>query len=83
MLKKSPLAPKVFPSLPNIKGVRLATASCDIKTSKRDDVLLVNLDPGSTAAGVFTKSKLAAASVHWSKGVLKRGNPYKKVDFIR
>ena len=75
MLKKSPLAPKVFPSLPNIKGVRLATASCDIKTSKRDDVLLVNLDPGSTAAGVFTKSKLAAASVHWSKGVLKRGNP--------
>ena len=75
MLKKSPLAPKVFPSLPNIKGVRLATASCDIKTSKRDDVLLVNLDPGSTAAGVFTKSKLAAESVHWSKGVLKRGNP--------
>ena len=75
MLKKSPLAPKVFPSLPNIKGVRLATASCDIKTSKRDDVLLVNLEPGSTAAGVFTKSKLAAESVHWSKGVLKRGNP--------
>ena len=75
MLKKSPLAPKVFPSLPKIKGVKLATANCEIKTSKRDDVLLVNLDPGSTAAGVFTKSKLAAESVNWSKGVLKRGNP--------
>jgi len=49
--------------MPAIAGVKLATAAAGIKYADRTDVLLVLLDPGTTAAGVFTKSKCPSAPV--------------------
>ncbi|OSQ53285.1 bifunctional glutamate N-acetyltransferase/amino-acid acetyltransferase ArgJ [Marivita geojedonensis] len=59
----SPLAPKNFPELPVIKGVRFATAAAGVKYSGRTDVMLAVLDPGSRVAGAFTKSATRSANV--------------------
>ena len=59
----SPLAPAAFPTLPVIDGVRFATTAAGVKYEGRDDVMLALLAPGSTVAGVFTKSSTRAAPV--------------------
>lgn len=69
----SPLAPKTTPTLPAIEGVRLATAEAGIRYKNRTDVLMVTVDEGTTAAGVFTTSKCPSAPVDWCRDVLKSG----------
>src|SRR6516164_4147947 len=69
----SPLAPTVVPDMPAIAGVRLATAEAGIRYKNRTDVLLAVLDPGTTVAGVFTKSKCPSAPVEWCRSKLARG----------
>ena len=71
----SPLAPKNVPALPPIAGVRLATAAAGIRYAERTDVLLALLDPGTTAAGVFTRSKCPSAPVEWCRAKLKGATP--------
>ena len=62
--KVSPLAPKGgFPTLPVISGVRFSTIAAGVKYEGRDDVMLAALDPGTSVAGVFTKSATRAAPV--------------------
>ena len=61
----SPLAPERFPELPPIRGVRLATGETGIRYKSRPDVLLAVMDPGTTVAGCFTKSKSRSAPVDW------------------
>ena len=62
-LEKSPLAPPDFPCIPPIGGVRFSVASAGIKYVGRTDVMLAELSPGTTVAGVFTKSVTRAAPV--------------------
>src|SRR4051812_11352697 len=69
----SPLAPKHVPDMPAIAGVRLATAQAGIRYKNRTDVLLVLFDEGTSAAGVFTRSKCPSAPVEWCRGNLKSG----------
>jgi glutamate N-acetyltransferase/amino-acid N-acetyltransferase len=69
----SPLAPEKFPDLPPIAGVRLATAAAGIRYAGRTDVLLALLDAGTTAAGVFTRSKCPSAPVDWCRARIKAG----------
>jgi glutamate N-acetyltransferase/amino-acid N-acetyltransferase len=69
----SPLAPARFPDMPPIDGVRLATAAAGIRYAGRTDVLLVLLDPGTTVAGVLTRSKCPSAPVDWCRAHLKAG----------
>jgi len=69
----SPLAPKSYAELPPIKGVRFATAEAGIKYKNRTDVLLVVLDKGTEAAGVFTRSKCPSAPVDWCRAGLAAG----------
>lgn len=70
----SPLAPKSYPDMPEIDGVRFATAEAGIKYKGRTDVLLARIDAGTTVAGVFTKSRCSSAPVDWCKSILKRGS---------
>ena len=67
----SPLAPKKIPDMPAIAGVRMATAAAGIRYAGRTDVLLALFDPGTTVAGVFTKSKCPSAPVEWCRSVMK------------
>ena len=69
----SPLAPAVSPSLPDIAGVRLATAQAGIRYKNRTDVLYVALAEGTQVAGVFTRSRCPSAPVDWCRDALKTG----------
>src|SRR5215469_10735444 len=69
----SPLAPSNFPEMPEITGVRMATAAAGIRYKGRTDVLLALFDKGTTVAGVFTKSKCPSAAVDWCRAKLKKG----------
>src|SRR5690349_7178955 len=69
----SPLAPARFPDMPPIAGVRLATAAAGSRYAGRTDVLLTLLDPGTTVAGVLTRSKCPSAPVDWCRARLKAG----------
>ena len=69
----SPLAPKHVPDMPAIAGVRLATAEAGIRYKNRTDVLLALFEPGTTVAGVFTRSKCPSAPVEWCRAMLKAG----------
>jgi glutamate N-acetyltransferase/amino-acid N-acetyltransferase len=71
----SPLAPKSYPAMPAVAGVKLATAAAGIKYANRTDVLLALLDPGTVAAGVFTRSKCPSAPVEWCRANLKGAKP--------
>src|SRR5499433_3250700 len=68
----SPLAPAHLPDMPDIPGVRLATAAAGIRYAQRTDVLLALFEPGTTAAGVFTRSKCPSAPVEWCRACLKK-----------
>ena len=60
----SPLAPKGgFPDLPEIDGVEFASAAAAVHYKNRNDVMLAKVAPGSTAAGVFTRSATRSAPV--------------------
>ena len=69
----SPLAPKSFPKLPPLAGVRLGTVAAGVRYQGRTDVLLAVLAPGTQVAGVFTTSKTASAPVLWCRDKLKGG----------
>ncbi len=72
-LKRSPLAPRRFPSMPAVTGVTLATAACGIKYKGRTDLCMIAFEPGSTVAGVLTRSKTASAPIEWCRAQLPRG----------
>lgn len=59
----APLAPKRFPDLPVVNGVRFATAAAGVKYEGRADVMLAHLASGTSVAGVFTRSQTRAAPV--------------------
>jgi glutamate N-acetyltransferase / amino-acid N-acetyltransferase len=69
----SPFAPKHLPHLPAIDGVRIATAAAGIRYPGRIDLLLALFDPGTSVAGVLTKSKTASAPVDWCRERLGHG----------
>ena len=69
----SPLAPERFPELPPVAGVRLAAAATGMRYKGRTDLMLMELAPGSTIAGVFTRSLTAAPPVEWCRARVGRG----------
>lgn len=73
MTTVSPLAPLSQPELPEVEGVRFATAEAGVKYKDRADVLLVVFDPGTSVAGVLTQSQCAAAPIEWCRANLPAG----------
>ena len=60
----SPLAPKGgFPRLPVIGGARFSAVQAGVRYAGRVDVMLAVLDPGTSVAGVFTRSATRSAPV--------------------
>ena len=73
MAAVSPLAPARFPELPPIPGVRLAAYAAGVRYAGRDDLMLVELAPGSTVAGVLTQSTMPGQPVIWCRECLPGG----------
>ena len=69
----SPMAPASFPAMPPIAGVRLASYAAGIRYAGRDDVMLAELAPGSTVAGVLTQSTMPGQPVIWCRQILPHG----------
>ncbi|HVC50999.1 MAG TPA: bifunctional glutamate N-acetyltransferase/amino-acid acetyltransferase ArgJ [Stellaceae bacterium] len=69
----SPLAPASFPAMSPIAGVRLASYAAGIRYRGRDDVMLAELAPGTTIAGVLTQSTMPGQPVIWCRECLPRG----------
>ncbi len=69
----SPLAPKKYPKMPAVEGVRIATAEAGIKYKGRTDLLAMVFDAGTTVAGVFTRSKCPSAPVDYCRENLGGG----------
>lgn len=69
----SPLAPKSYPEMPSLRGVRMATAAAGIKYKNRTDVLMMVFDKPASVAGVFTKSKCPSAPVDFCRANLAHG----------
>ena len=68
----SPLAVPL-PELPPLAGVRLGAAAAGIRYKNRTDLVMAEMDAGTTAAGVFTSSKCPGAPVDWCRAVLPAG----------
>ena len=69
----SPLAPKKYPVLPPIGGVRFATIAAGVRYASRTDVMMALFDEPAEVAGVFTRSKCPSAPVDWCRAKLKGG----------
>ncbi|RBP09254.1 glutamate N-acetyltransferase [Roseiarcus fermentans] len=69
----SPLAPKKYPPLPPIAGVRFATAAAGVRYAGRTDVMMAVFDQPAEVAGVFTRSKCPSAPVDWCREQLAGG----------
>ncbi|TFF18235.1 bifunctional glutamate N-acetyltransferase/amino-acid acetyltransferase ArgJ [Jiella endophytica] len=69
----SPLAPTSLAELPEIAGLRIATAEAGIKYRNRTDLMMMVFDAGTTVAGVFTRSKCPSAPVDFCRANLAGG----------
>ena len=75
MSKVSPIAPRNFPELPPIPGVRLGVGAIgpDAGSPRRPSLLLAELAGETSVAGVLTQSKTVSAPVEWCRQVLGGG----------
>jgi len=71
-IERSPLAVP-FPELPAIAGVTLHVARARYKEWDRCDLTFVELAPGTSVAGVFTKSACASSEVELGRAAAKQG----------
>ncbi len=69
---RSPLAVDL-PALPPLAGVRLGAAAAGIRYRGRTDLVMAELAPGTTVAGVFTRNRCPGAPVDWCRAVLPAG----------
>ncbi len=84
-LDLSPLAPARFPDVPSIHGVTLATGRRGFYASRdplREDTVLCRFQPGTTAAGVFTRSTTASDDVRRCRAALESGGGMARALFV-
>ncbi|MCW5646945.1 MAG: bifunctional glutamate N-acetyltransferase/amino-acid acetyltransferase ArgJ [Sphingopyxis sp.] len=73
MTTRSPLAPAAFPDLPEIAGVTRRVARARYKDWDRCDLTYVELAPGTTVAGVFTRNVCCSSEVELGRKQVKGG----------
>jgi len=69
----SPFAPSSLPAVPEVPGVRFATAEAGIRYKGRTDLLLGVFSAGTQVGGVLTRSKTRSAPVDWCALGLREG----------
>ena len=65
----------VLPALHPIVGLRLGTASAGVKKPGRRDLVVIELAPGATSAGLFTRNAFCAAPVQVARNHLAQTAP--------
>ena len=69
----SPFAPSELPDMPPVPGVCFAACAAGIRYPGRIDLMLAVLAPGTTVAGILTRSKTSSAPVVWCRQALGKG----------
>ena len=64
-----------LPPLHPIAGLRLGTASAGVRKPGRRDLVVIELAPGSSCAGLFTRNAFCAAPVQLAREHLRQGAP--------
>ena len=72
-VQPSPFAPVRLPEMPEVAGVKFAACAAGIRYPNRTDLMLAVLQPGTTVAGVLTRSKTSSAPVLWCRNNLAGG----------
>ncbi|MEL6963933.1 MAG: bifunctional glutamate N-acetyltransferase/amino-acid acetyltransferase ArgJ, partial [Pseudomonadota bacterium] len=72
-LKRSPLAPEVFPTMQPVAGCNLAAGASAVRYTGRDDLALLAFAEGTTVGGVFTRSRVPGHPVTWCRRIIKGG----------
>ncbi|NEV61974.1 bifunctional glutamate N-acetyltransferase/amino-acid acetyltransferase ArgJ [Thiorhodococcus minor] len=62
-------------SFPPVSGIRLAAVGAGIRYQGRDDLVALELQPGSSCAAVFTRNAFCAAPVTVARQHLAQGSP--------
>ncbi len=70
-MKISPFAPEYFPTLPPLAGFTMATAEAGVKYKGRTDLWVLQGQPGTQVAGVFTQNMCPGAPIDWSRKALR------------
>ncbi|GAN85701.1 bifunctional glutamate N-acetyltransferase/amino-acid acetyltransferase ArgJ [Komagataeibacter intermedius] len=71
-LPVSPLA-RPLPELPPVAGVRFGATAAGIRYTGRTDLVMAEFVPGTTVAGVYTRSKCPGAPVDWCRAAMADG----------
>ena len=58
-----------------VTGIKLGSTAAGIRYKDRDDLVVMQCLPGTTAAGVFTRNRFCAAPVHVAKQHLSQTTP--------
>lgn len=66
-----------------VAGVRLASVNAGIRYKNRNDLLLIELEPGSQTAAVFTRNAFCAAPVQSLSSPFTEIQPALPVDQCR
>ncbi len=64
-----------LPPLAAVAGVRLGTASAGVRKPGRRDLVVIELAPGASSAGLFTRNAFCAAPVQIARDHLRRAAP--------
>jgi len=73
IMQRSPLAPNESAVLPPIKGVKCRVARAQYKDWDRCDLTFIELNEGTSVAGVLTQSKCPSPEVEWCREALNSG----------
>lgn len=68
----SPFAPKIFPELPDISGLKIFTGCSHMRYKNRDDILNIIFDHKAHIAGVYTRSSMPSAPVDFCREAHKK-----------
>jgi glutamate N-acetyltransferase/amino-acid N-acetyltransferase len=63
-----------MPDLPPLAGVRLGAAQAGIRYQGRTDLMMAELAPSTTVAGVFTRNRCPGAPIDWCRNALAGGH---------
>lgn len=72
-IPKSPFYPKNFPEMPKIKGATMAVEKAGIRSSGKNDILVIEFIQGTSVAGVFTTSYAASSNIEHCRKILPFG----------
>lgn len=67
------LAPKIFPKMHVVHGLKIGSAASGLRYQGRDDVMLAVLERPGAIAGVLTQSSMPSHPVVWCRHILPKG----------